>query len=213
MALDHGPAHAHPAGETVTPEPDRLGAYRLVQRLGEGGMGVVHLGLDAHGRAVAIKVLRAHIAYDPDARARLGREVATLGRVRHPMVAEVLDADVDGDQPYVVTRYVPGLTLDAEVRERGPMPAGHLVRLGRGLSSALEAIHAAGVVHRDLKPGNVLILDGDPVVIDFGIAHVADDVRLTMTGLVMGTPGYLSPALIDGARSPAAPDWWGWAPP
>jgi serine/threonine protein kinase len=207
------------AAAATAPQSDRpalslgvtLGAYRLVQRLGEGGMGVVHLGLDAHGRAVAIKVLRAHIAYDPDARARLGREVATLGRVRHPMVAEVLDADVDGDQPYVVTRYVPGPTLDAEVRERGPMPATHLVRLGRGLSSALEAIHAAGVVHRDLKPGNVLILDGDPVVIDFGIAHVADDVRLTMTGLVMGTPGYLPPELVEGSAVTAATDWWGWA--
>ncbi|MDP9221373.1 MAG: serine/threonine protein kinase, partial [Actinomycetota bacterium] len=188
-----------------------LGAYRLVQKLGEGGMGVVHLGLDAHGRAVAIKVLRAHIAYDPDARARLNREVATLTRVRHPLVAEVLDADVDGDQPYVVTRYVPGPTLEAEVRERGPMPAGHLVQLGRGLSGALEAIHAAGVVHRDLKPGNVLMLDGDPVVIDFGIAHVADDVRLTMTGLVMGTPGYLSPELVEGSAVTPATDWWGWA--
>ncbi len=188
-----------------------LGAYRLVHRLGEGGMGVVHLGLDAHGRAVAIKVLRAHVAHDPDARARLSREVATLSRVRHPLVAEVLDADVDGDQPFVVTRYVPGLTLDAEVRERGPMPAGHLVRLGRGLSSALEAIHGAGVVHRDLKPGNVLMLDGDPVVIDFGIAHVADDARLTMTGLVMGTPGYLSPELVNGAPVTEATDWWGWA--
>jgi Protein kinase domain len=182
-----------------------------VQRLGEGGMGVVHLGLDPHGRAVAIKVLRSHIAYDPDARARLKREVATLSRVRHALVAEVLDADVDGDQPYVVTRYVPGLTLDAEVRERGSMPAGHLVQLGRGLSSALEAIHAAGIVHRDLKPGNVLMLDGDPIVIDFGIAHVADDVRLTMTGLVMGTPGYLSPEVVDGCNVTEATDWWGWA--
>ena len=91
------------------------------------------------------------------------------------------------------------------------MPAGHLVQLGRGLSSALEAIHAAGVVHRDLKPGNVLMLDGDPVVIDFGIAHVADDVRLTMTGLVMGTPGYLSPELVEGSAVTAATDWWGWA--
>jgi serine/threonine protein kinase len=209
-----GAAAATAPAPDVVPAPSlgvTLGAYRLVHRLGEGGMGVVHLGLDAHGRAVAIKVLRAHVAHDPDARARLSREVATLSRVRHPLVAEVLDADVDGDQPFVVTRYVPGLTLDAEVRERGPMPAAHLVRLGRGLSSALEAIHGAGVVHRDLKPGNVLMLDDDPVVIDFGIAHVADDARLTMTGLVMGTPGYLSPELLNGAAVTEATDWWGWA--
>ncbi len=209
-----GAAAATAPAPAVEPGPAlgvTLGAYRLVHRLGEGGMGVVHLGLDAHGRAVAIKVLRAHVAHDPDARARLSREVATLSRVRHPLVAEVLDADVDGDQPFVVTRYVPGLTLDAELRERGPMPPGHLVRLGRGLSSALEAIHAAGVVHRDLKPGNVLMLDDDPVVIDFGIAHVADDARLTMTGLVMGTPGYLSPELLNGAPVTEATDWWGWA--
>src|SRR3954451_8961730 len=98
--------------ETLQPrEHTRLGEYRLVQRLGEGGMGVVHLALDPHGRAVAVKVLCAHVAYDPDARGRLKREGGTLSRVRHPLVAEVLDADVEGDRPYVVTRYVPGPTL------------------------------------------------------------------------------------------------------
>jgi predicted Ser/Thr protein kinase len=189
----------------------QLGPYRLLNRLGEGGMGVVHLGLDRAGRAVAVKVLREHVAHDPDARARLAREVSTLQRVRHPLVAEVIDADVDGDQPYVVTRFVNGPSLDEVVREQGPMDASGLVELGRGLSAALEAIHAAGVVHRDLKPGNVLLLDGKPVVIDFGIAHVADDVRLTTVGLVMGTPGYLSPEVVDGQAVTRATDWWGWA--
>jgi predicted Ser/Thr protein kinase len=194
-----------------TSAPESLGPYRLLNRLGEGGMGVVHLGLDRAGRAVAIKVLREHVAHDPDARARLAREVSTLQRVRHPLVAEVIDADVDGDQPYVVTRFVNGPSLDEVVRHDGPLSADALTRLGRGLSSALEAIHAAGIVHRDLKPGNVLLLDGKPVVIDFGIAHVADDVRLTTVGLVMGTPGYLSPEVVDGQAVTTATDWWGWA--
>lgn len=200
-----------PAGDRVTTEVGHLGPYRLLHRLGEGGMGVVHLGLDRAGRAVAIKVLRAHVAHDPDARARLKREVSSMLRVRHPLVAEVLDADVDGDQPYVVTRFVPGPGLDAVVKDEGALPAARLTVLGRGLSQALGAIHAAGVVHRDLKPGNVLVLDGQPVVIDFGIAHVADDVRLTSVGLVMGTPGYLSPEVIDGEPVGTATDWWGWA--
>lgn len=199
------------AAEQTTSAATHLGSYRLLHRLGEGGMGVVHLALDPAGRAVAIKVLRAHVAHDPDARARLGREVSSLLRVRHPMVAEVLDADLNADQPYVVTRYVPGPGLDAVVKDHGPLPADRLTVVGRGLSQALGAIHAAGVVHRDLKPANVLMLDGAPVVIDFGIAHVADDVRLTSVGLVMGTPGYLSPEVIDGDPVSTATDWWGWA--
>lgn len=195
----------------ISDELTHLGPYRLLHRLGEGGMGVVHLGLDRAGRAVAVKVLRAHIAHDPDARARLKREVSSLRRVQHPAVAEVIDADVDGDRPYVVTRYVPGPGLDVVIKAEGAMPADRLTVLGRGLSHALSAIHAAGVVHRDLKPANVLMLDGEPVVIDFGIAHVAEDVRLTSVGLVMGTPGYLSPEVIDGAPVSTATDWWGWA--
>ncbi len=191
---------------------ERLGPYRLVQRIGEGGMGVVHLALDPHGRAVAIKVLRAHIAHDAEARARLEREVQTLARVRHPRVAPVVDHNLHGDRPYVVTRYIAGDALDDRVAEHGPLPGDELLRLARGLHGALDAIHRAGVVHRDLKPGNVLLdEDGDPVVIDFGIAHVADDVRLTSTGLVMGTPGYLSPEVIEGAAVTPATDWWGWA--
>src|SRR6478609_912502 len=189
----------------------RLGEYRLVQRLGEGGMGVVHLALDRHGRAVAIKVLRQHIAHDPDARARLTREVRTLSRITSPRVAPIIDADVEGSTPYIVTRYVPGPSLDDYVAERGLLPPTDLHRVASGLAEALDAIHSAGVVHRDVKPGNVLLVDGDPVLIDFGIAHVADDIRLTMTGLVMGTPGYLAPEVVGGDDVTAATDWWGWA--
>ena len=195
----------------LAPVAEVLGRYRLVQRVGEGGMGVVHLGLDSRGRRVAVKVLRPHVAADPHARERLAREVSTLQRVRSPRVAEVLDADTTGDLPFVVTRYVPAPPLDDHVRLAGPLLGSALARLGDGLGEALAAIHAAGVVHRDLKPGNVLMLDGDPVVIDFGIAHVADEVRLTSTGLVMGTPGYLSPEVLDGDPVTQATDWWGWA--
>jgi serine/threonine protein kinase len=190
---------------------DRIGPYRVVQHLGEGGMGVVHLALDQRGRAVALKVLRPHVAADADARARLGREVATLARVRSPRVAPVFDADLEADQPYIVTRYVPGPSLDAHVKEHGPLAPDGLLRLGKGLAEALRSIHETGVVHRDLKPGNVLLVDGDPVLIDFGIAHDADSSRMTMTGLVMGTPGYLSPEIVEGADVDAATDWWGWA--
>lgn len=192
-------------------EHARLGPYRLVQRIGEGGMGVVHLALDPHGRAVAVKVLRQHVAHDPDARTRLRREVETLGRIRSPLVAPVIDADVDGVHPYIVTRYVPGPPLDEFVAERGPLPPAELHRVASGLAEALDVIHSAGVVHRDVKPANVLLVDGNPVLIDFGIAHVTDDIRLTSTGLVMGTPGYLAPEVVGGDDVTPATDWWGWA--
>lgn len=201
------PRHA----EIAVPDFHQVGPYRVLQQLGEGGMGVVHLALDARGKAVAVKVLRAHVAHDEEARRRLAREVETLGRVRSPRVAPVFDADLDAPQPYIVTRYVPGPSLDAAVRDDGPLEPQALLRLARGLAEALRAIHDVGVVHRDLKPGNVLLLDGDPVVIDFGIAHVAEASRMTMTGLVMGTPGYLSPEIVEGDDVGPATDWWGWA--
>ncbi|GLY13377.1 hypothetical protein Kisp01_03930 [Kineosporia sp. NBRC 101677] len=173
-------------------------------------MGVVHLGLDPNGKAVAVKVLRPHVAGDPDARRRLAREVATLRRVRHPRVAGVLDADVESDVPYIVTSFVPGKTLEKHVRDHGPLPRGHVARIGKVMADALRTVHSAGVVHRDVKPANVMLLDGEPVLIDFGIAHAADESRITHTGLVMGTPGYLSPEIIGGDPVSSATDWWGW---
>ncbi|MBB2986786.1 serine/threonine-protein kinase [Terracoccus luteus] len=206
-----------PSGAALTgsgdpyPRHERLGPYRLIEEIGEGGMGVVHLALDPRGRAVAIKVLRAHVAHDSDARTRLGREVETLSRIRDPRVASVIDADVMGPRPYIVTRYVPGTALDEAVEQGGPLRPDALLRLARGTAEAIRSIHACGVVHRDIKPGNVLLEDGEPVLIDFGIAHLQDDVRHTVGGLVMGTPGYLSPELVEGARISDATDWWGWA--
>ena len=190
--------------------PGTLGPYRLQDRLGEGGMGVVHLARDQEGRAVALKVLHPLGGEGVNARRRLAREVETMRRVRSPYVAEVLDADVAGEFPYIVTRFVSGPTLDEMVRTRGPLSGPGLRRLAHGMAEALTAIHAAGVVHRDLKPGNVMLTDDRPIVIDFGIAQTGDATRLTQTGLVMGTPGYLAPEVIEGEPSSPASDVHSW---
>lgn len=190
--------------------PATLGPYRLQDRLGEGGMGVVHLAYAPDGSMVALKVLRPWVAEDVNARRRLIREVETMRRVHSPYVAEVLDADVTGEYPYVVTRYVSGPTLDDMVRKQGPLTDAGVQRLAIGLAEALKAIHAAGVVHRDLKPGNVMLSDSRPVVIDFGIAQAPESTRLTQTGMVMGTPGYLAPEVIEGKPSTSASDVHAW---
>jgi protein kinase-like protein len=190
--------------------PDKLGGYRLLDRIGEGGMGVVFLARDQGHRTVAVKVLRSGVAGDPTARRRLAREVETMQRVRSPHVAEVIDADLDGDMPYIVTRFVPGRTLDDVVTQGGPLRGQALASLASGLAEALVAVHAAGVVHRDVKPGNVMLFQGTPVVIDFGIAQGPDATRLTMTGMFMGTPGYLAPEVIEGGPSTEASDVHAW---
>jgi hypothetical protein len=189
---------------------ERLGRYRLREKLGEGGMGVVYLASDSSGEPVAVKVLRQGVPSEATARRRLAREVDTMRRVHSPFVAEVLDADVEGDPPYIVTRYVAGQTLENVVTNGGPLSGEALANLARGLSAALVAVHSAGVVHRDFKPGNVMLVDGQPVVIDFGIAQAPDSTRLTMTGMFMGTPGYLAPEVIEGRAGTAAADVHSW---
>lgn len=188
-----------------------LGGYRLIEELGSGGMGVVYLGVDGGNNPVAVKVLHPHIANDETARKRLGREVRTLRRIKHPRIAEVLDAELESSQPFIITEFVDGQTLSDDVRDHGPFAEDELVHFGHALLDALNAVHESGVIHRDLKPANVMIMDGEPMVIDFGIAQVADEVRVTATGLVMGTPGYLSPEIADGKTSSEKTDWWGWA--
>ncbi|GAA1266915.1 hypothetical protein GCM10009677_19080 [Sphaerisporangium rubeum] len=180
------------------PTADRLGPYRLLSRLGAGGFGEVHLALDPEGRTVAVKVLHPHVAADQTALARLAREVETMRRVRGPHVAEILDASLDGEQPYVVTRYVQGRSLAALLAGGEPLRGEGLTRLARGLAEALAVVHGAGVVHRDLKPANVIISDGEPYVIDFGIAYALDSASVTASGAVLGTPGYLAPEVLEG---------------
>ena len=190
---------------------ERLGPYLLREQLGEGGMGVVYLASDTDGSLVAVKVLRQGVPAEATARRRLAREVATMRRVHSPFVAEVVDADVEANPPYIVTRYVAGRTLEDAVAADGPLAGVALASLARGLAAALVAVHAAGVVHRDLKPSNVMMVDDQPVVIDFGIAQAADSTRLTMTGMFMGTPGYLAPEVIEGNTSGPASDVHSWA--
>ena len=185
--------------------------YRLLERVGEGGMGVVWRAVTPGGAQVAIKVLRSHLAADPVLRMRFEREVHTLSRIRGSNVAEVIDADVAGDLPFLVTRFVEGpVAARARRRPRARSAVRSCASWPSACWLALECIHAAGVVHRDLKPGNVLLEDGEPQVIDFGIAQLNQDVRLTMTGMVFGTPGYLAPELLDGADPTPAVDIHAW---
>jgi hypothetical protein len=192
-------------------EAEHAGPYRLLEFLGEGGMGVVRRAVGRDDREVAIKLLKPELIGNPDFRRRLAREVDTMRRVRSPYVAEVLDADVSAARPYVVTRFIRGLPLDDAVRAGGPLSGEPLRRVAAGLADALVAIHGAGVVHRDLKPNNVMLVDGAPVVIDFGIAHAVDATRLTRLGQVVGTPGYMGPEIIEGAMPGPAVDVYGWA--
>ncbi|MFD0658411.1 serine/threonine-protein kinase [Thermocatellispora tengchongensis] len=169
-------------------------------------MGVVHLGVDEEGGEVAVKVLHPHVAADLKARDRLTREVETMRRVRSPHVAEVVDAQLGGPQPYVVTRFAPGRTLEETVLTDGPLDTPALLRLIRGMCAALVAIHQADVIHRDFKPSNVILVGGEPLVIDFGIAHLVNATRLTQTGMFVGTPGYLAPEIIRDAEITQAAD-------
>ena len=198
--------------ERIGLEPgSEIGGYTIVAPLGSGGMGTVYRALDGGGSPVALKLLHPHVGADPVARDRLRREVLALQRLHHRGVAAVLDAEADSTEAFLVTELIAGDDLEDVVRRHGPLDAGALRELAAGLYSALTAVHEAGVVHRDLKPANVLVTDSGPVLIDFGIAQAADDARVTSTGLVVGTPGYLAPELLDDAEPTAHTDWWGWA--
>jgi eukaryotic-like serine/threonine-protein kinase len=195
-------------------DPKRLGPYELVGRLGQGGMGVVFLGRERRGgRRAAVKAIRPELAGDPAFAARFRREVEAARRVDSPRVARVLGADPAGPRPWLATEYVDGPTLAGAVAAGGPLTGGRLAAFAAGVAEALDAIHAAGVVHRDLKPGNVLLPGGgspEAKVIDFGIAWAAD-ATMTRSGLRFGTPSWMAPEqLRDQPAGPPA-DVFAWA--
>ncbi|WP_051301053.1 protein kinase domain-containing protein [Actinomadura rifamycini] len=190
--------------------PERIGPYRVMDRLGEGGMGTVYTGADDTGRKVAIKVIRREYAADPQYRARFESEVRAAQRVRPFCTAPVLDADPHADPPYLVTEFVNGQSLDAAVAESGSLRGADLEAVAVGIATALTAIHDAGVVHRDLKPANVLLSTFGPRVIDFGIARSLGGTRLTATGGIVGTPAFMAPEQLDGRGASPASDVWAW---
>jgi choice-of-anchor C domain-containing protein len=185
-------------------DPVEIGGYRLLGRLGSGGMGLVYLASTPAGRSVALKVVRSELSDDPEFRARFRQEILAARRVRGLYTAEVLDADPDGTPPWLATAYVAGPSLEQAVADHGPLPEAAVFRLVAGVAEALQAIHAAGVVHRDLKPSNVLLAPDGPRVIDFGIARALEAASLTRTGMMVGSAQFMAPEqLMEAPVSPA----------
>jgi hypothetical protein len=179
-------------------DPRLIGPYQLIGRLGAGGMGRVFLGVSAARRPVAVKIIHAELAADPEFRARFSVEVTAARKVSGLFTALVVDADVDAQVPWLATAYVSGPSLSEAVRDRGPLSVASLLALAAGLAKSLSAIHAAGVVHGDLKPSNVLLAPDGPRVIDFGISQAAEAAPLARSGLVVGTPSFMSPEQAAG---------------
>jgi serine/threonine protein kinase len=181
-------------------DPRLIGPYRLVGQLGAGGMGRVFLGMSAGGRPVAVKIIRAELAADPEFRTRFRREVTAARRVNGLFTALVVDADVDAVVPWLATAFVPAPSLAETVNESGPLSPRAVLSLAAGLAEGLVAIHSVGVVHGDLKPSNVLLAEDGPRVIDFGISQAAGAAPVTPTGLVVGSPGFMSPEQALGRK-------------
>jgi len=206
MVAAYGPAAAT---EHLRPldlgDPAVVGGFRLLGRLGAGGFGTVFLGRSASGRLVAVKVVHTDIARDPGFRARFGREVAVVQQVGGFFTAPLVAADAGGDPPWLATAYVPGPSLAEIVRMAGSLPESALWWLAAGIAEALVGIHAAGVTHRDLKPGNVIVAPDGPRVIDFGIARTLDLAGITTSRFVIGTPAFLPPEQARDLRAAGPP--------
>ncbi|WP_051944445.1 serine/threonine-protein kinase [Streptacidiphilus rugosus] len=197
--------------QLIAGDPASIGPYRLIARLGAGGMGLVYLGRSDVGRTVAVKVVQAEHAQHPEFRSRFAREVEAARRVGGHWTAAVLDADTGAATPWVATQYIPGPDLQTVVKKDfGPLPEHSVRVLANRLALALQAVHAAGLVHRDLKPSNVLVTVDGPRVIDFGIARAMDTLLgtslATSTGMLLGSPGFMSPEQVRGLELTGASD-------
>ncbi|MEV5831685.1 serine/threonine-protein kinase [Spirillospora sp. NPDC052242] len=187
-------------------DPRGAGAYRLIARLGAGGMGRVFLGRSARGRMVAVKLVHPDLAGDPEFRRRFRHEVAAARKVGGEWTAAVLDADTESDAPWVATAYVPGPSLREVVDAHGPLPEASVRALADGLARALRAVHGHDLIHRDVKPTNVLVTIDGPRLIDFGIARSGDGDVATRTGVLVGSPGFMSPEQVRGTPLTPASD-------
>lgn len=189
-------------------EPRTIGPFRIRARLGSGGMGDVYLGTGRRGRQVAIKLIRGAQLHDDEFRARFRREVRAVATVRSRHIANLVEADPDAELPWLATEYVPGPTLSQALTADGPLPEAGVLALVRGVAEALLAIHHANLVHRDVKPGNVILGPDGPRLIDLGVVATTDATRVTMTGQPVGTPMYMAPEQAAGSRATAAADVW-----
>ena len=198
---------------------EEIGGYTLISRLGSGAMGSVWRVKDDGGQEYAMKILRDSLVDDGEttgqaardhatARERLRREAMALRRIKHPGVCSIVDMELDDAVAFIVTELIEGRNLREDVAANGRYVGDDLERLSRKLIDAVEAVHAAGIVHRDIKPTNVMVAASGPILVDFGIAMGEGESHVTRTGLVMGTPGFIAPEIIDGAESSEATDWW-----
>ncbi len=190
--------------------PHRIGEYRVRARLGSGGMGVVYLAADRHGRVVAVKVLRSELAGSPLFAARFGREIDAARMIDSAYAARLVSCDIDADPPWFASEYMPGPTLAAYVAREGPLRGETLRAFAAGVAEALATIGLVGLVHRDVKPANVLITPSGPKVIDFGVAFADDTTALTETGERVGTPTWMAPEQVSGEPVTPATDVFGW---
>ncbi|MFJ1562490.1 serine/threonine-protein kinase [Streptomyces mirabilis] len=201
------PTRVHPARPG---DPVRIGPYRIIGRLGSGGMGTVHAALDPDGLRVAVKLIHPAQADDDEFRARFKREVEVSRRISGPCLVPLLAADTNAAAPWLATEYIPGPTLGQHITANGPLSGARLYALAAGTAAALAAVHAAGVAHRDVKPANIVLAPSGPRVLDFGIAHALDGTSVTRTGVLTGTTGWISPEAYRTGTTVPAGDVFAW---
>ncbi|GAA1866104.1 serine/threonine-protein kinase [Myceligenerans crystallogenes] len=211
MAQDVTTPWTAPASEPaplVPGDPRTIGPFRIRGRIASGGMGSVYLGTGRRGQRVAVKLVRGEHLDDAEFRARFKREVRAAAGLRSRYFAKLVDADPEAAHPWLATEYVPGPTLTQAVSSHGPLPRDVVLTVVAGVAEALREIHAAGLVHRDVKPSNVILGPDGPVLIDLGVVALAGATRVTMTGQAIGTPIYMAPEQAMGGTTTPAADVW-----